>query len=131
MDTSTRLRLFHRDISGSLDRLTTDTDATLATGKAGHTIFVQRIIVYIKTDAAQSIAFEDDAATPKKIAEVTASPGDETRWDFDFGPYGVPLTEGRDFEMNVSAAGLAFHVEWVGYIKQTATVTAASLASAS
>lgn len=124
------LRKWHKDISGSLTMGAGDGDATLVTGRSGHTIKIQRIIVYITTDAAQSWSFEDSNASAKKIAEVTTSPGDETRWDFDFGDNGVPLTEGKNFVLNVSAAGLAGHIEWLGYIEQTATMSAADFASA-
>ena len=108
------------DISGTGVIAAAGGDQTLVTGKTGWTIFVQRIIVYITTDAAQSMSFEDDNSTPKQIANIPASPGDDTRWDFDFGARGVPLTEAKDFELNVSAAGLAAHFEWEGYMRQTA-----------
>ena len=94
-------------------------DATLVSGKTGWTIFIQRIIAYITTDAAQSASFEDDTATPIQVANIPASPGDDTRWDFDFGARGKPLGESKDFELNVSAAGLAMHFEWEGYMRQT------------
>jgi len=114
-------RRFYQDISGSLAVTASTGDTTLVTAKnASHTIYIQRIIVYITTDAAQSMSFEDSNGTPKKIAEVTSSPGDETRWDFWFGDQGVPLTEGKNFVLNVSAAGLAGHIEWEGYQKLTA-----------
>lgn len=114
-------RQIYRDISSSVAIGAADGDTTLVSGVASHTIYVQRIIVWISTDAAQSWSFEDDNGTPKQIAEVTTSPGDSTRWDFDFGDVGVPLTEGKDFELNVSAAGLAGNITWEGYIRATST----------
>lgn len=117
-------RRVHRDVSTELTRTAAEGDATLITvTSTSHTIFVQRIIAYITTDAAQSWAFEDDNTTPKKIAEVPTSPGDETRWDFDFGEEGVPLTEGKDLELNVSAAGLAGHVKVYAYQRITSAMT--------
>ena len=121
-------RTFYQDISGSLTVAAATGDTTLVTVKdIYHTIYIQRIIVYITTDTAQSMSFEDSNGTPKKIAEVTTSPGDETRWDFDFGDIGVPLTEGKNFVLNVSAAGLAGHIEWYGYSKLTAVTAAENL----
>lgn len=124
------LRAYFRDISGSLTMAASDGDQTLVTNsRTGFTLYIQRIIVYITTDAAQSWVFEDSNSSPKKIAEVTTSPGDETRWDFDFGTEGVPLTESKNFVLNASAAGLAGHIEWQGYLKQTSAVSATVLAA--
>lgn len=112
-------RTRYTDISGNGTLAAGGGDQTLVTGKTGWTIYIQRIIAYITTDAAQSASFEDDNGTPKQIANIPASPGDDTRWDFDFGAAGVPLTAAKDFELNVSAAGLAMHFEWEGYSKQS------------
>lgn len=118
-------RTTYRDISGQLAVAAADGDATLYAntaangGGTGFTIFIQRIIVWISTDAAQSWSFEDDNGTARQIAEVTTSPGDSTRWDFDFGARGISLNEAKDFELNVSAAGLAGVIVWEGYIRRT------------
>ena len=121
-------RTFYQDISGDTTLAAAGGDATLVTVKdVYHTIYIQRIVGYITTDAAQSIAFEDSNGTPKKIFEITASPGDETRWEAYFGDRGVALTEGKNFVLNVSAAGLAGHFEWEGYSKLTAVTSADNL----
>jgi hypothetical protein len=120
-------RRFYQDISGNLTIVAGTGDTTLVTVRnANSTIFIQRIVVYITTDAAQSAAFEDSNGTAKKIAEVTTSPGDETRWEFFFGDRGEPLTEGKNFVLNVSAAGLAANISWEGYSKITSAVAAGS-----
>ena len=120
-------RTFHRDVSGSLNVATTTGDTTLVTVKnTSSTIYIQRIIGYVTTDAAQSISFEDTATTPVSLAKITTSPGDETRWDFDYGDEGFPLTEGKNFNMNVSAAGLEVNVKWYGYSKLTSPMAAGS-----
>lgn len=115
-DSYLRKREFNEEISGSLVVGVATDDTTLkAVRNANHQIFIQRIIVYITTDAAQSWAFTDSAGTPIGVAKVTTSPGVDTRWDFDFGPTGHPLTVGKDFLLNVSAIGLAGNIEWLGY----------------
>lgn len=120
-------RSYHRDISGKLIVTAATDDTTLVTARStGHTLYIQRIIVYITTDAAQSMSFVDSNGTPYKIAEVTTSPGDETRWDFDFGDEGIALTEGKNFVMDVSAAGLAGTVRWEGYTRITTPQAAGS-----
>lgn len=109
-------RRFYQDVSGHLLMAAADGDTTLVTVKnSNYTLYIQRIVVYITTDAAQSWAFEDNNGTPKKIFEVTTSPGDETRWEFWAGDKGVPLTAGKNFVLNASAAGLAGSIEWEGY----------------
>lgn len=121
-------RKYFQDISGDTSILAGGGDTTLVTVKDQyHTIYIQRIVAYIDTDAAQSWSFEDNNGTPKKIAEVTTSPGDETRWEFFYGERGIPLTEGKNFVLNVSAAGLAGDVTWEGYQKLTAVTAADNL----
>ena len=120
-------RKTYEDISGDLAVAAATGDTTLVTVRnTSHTIYVQRIIFYVTTDAAQSMSFEDSNGTPKQVANIPASPGDDTRWDFDFGEEGIPITEGKNFLMNVSAAGLAGNLKWYGYQRITAAVAAAS-----
>lgn len=116
-------RKHFQDISGALPITTTTDDTTLVTVRnANTTIFIQRIAFYVTTDAAQSMVFEDSNGTPRKVAEIPTSPGDESPWIFDFGDRGMPLTEGKNFVMNVSAIGLAGHLEWDGYSRLTSPV---------
>lgn len=109
-----------RSANGSLTFTAAATTQTIQSVKsASHTIFLQKVIVYITTNAAQSLVFRDSAGTPVEKATVTSSPGDETRWEFDFGWRGAPLTEGKDLVAAFSAAGLAGHMEWYGYQRKT------------
>lgn len=118
-------RSFYQDVSGKLIVLAATDDTTLVTVRStSHTIYVQRIIFNCTTDAAQSMNFTDSAGTPVGFAKVTSSPGADTRWDFDFGDEGIPLTEGKNFLMNVSAAGLAGVLKWYAYSKLTSAVAA-------
>jgi hypothetical protein len=104
--------------NGQLNFDNTQTTLTLKAAKsASHTIFVRRIIVYINTDAAQSITFQDSNASPVVIAKVTTSPGADTRWDFDYGERGFGLTQGKDLKAVFSAAGLAGKIVFYGYQK--------------
>lgn len=123
-------RRIYKDISGSLALAATDGDQTLVTGKTGFTIFIQRVSFYVTTDAAQSLAFEDNNGTAKKVFEVPTSPGDETLWGAEFGARGIPLTEGKNFVANVSAAGLAGQIVWEGYLRQTSAISVEAAASA-
>lgn len=96
-----------------------DGDTTLITTRTSHALFIQRIIVLIKTSAAQTITFQDSAGTPIYVAKIPASPGADTRWDFDFGPEGKPLTSAKSLVMAMTA-GNAGHVEVYAYEKRDA-----------
>lgn len=96
---------------------TTDTGVqTLITARGtSYTIFVQRIVVTINTNAAQSITFQDSANTPVYVCKVTSGPGVDTRWEFVFGEKGFPLTQGKNLTASLSGAGLGAHIEWNAY----------------
>lgn len=116
-------RQHNRDVSTELTVTAATGDTVLVTATtANHTIFVQCIIAYITTDAAQSWSFEDTAGTPVQVGEIPASPGDNTRWPFDWGAEGLPLTEGTNFNLNVSAAGLAGRIKVYAYQRLTSAV---------
>ena len=124
LSTAQDYRNYYPDISGELAVAAATDDSTLVTVRnTSYTIYIQRIVFWVSTDAAQSMSFEDSNGTPKQIAEIPASPGDSTRWDFDFGEEGIPLTEGKDFKMMVSAAGLAGQLKWYGYQRPTAVIS--------
>jgi hypothetical protein len=92
-------------------------------GKTSHTIFVTHISVAVTTDNAATLTFQDDADTPIVIAKTKASPGiGPIVWDF--GEDGTPLTQGKDLDLNISAAGLAGRVHIEGYYRRTAVASA-------
>lgn len=121
--TAADFRRWNQDISGALVVAAATGDTTLVTARnANSTIWIQTISFFVTTDAAQSMSLEDSNGTAKQIALVPTSPGVGTPWRFNFGEKGVALTEGKDFVMNVSAAGLAGHLEWEGYIRLSSAV---------
>lgn len=87
----------------------------IASRGATYQIFVQRIVITIKTDAAQNITFQDSAASAKYVYKVTTSPGGDTRWEYFGGEKGEPLTKGKDFVAVLSGAGLGAQIEWTAY----------------
>lgn len=103
--------------------------APACTGKAGHTLYIQRIAVHLTTTAAQSLTFQDTAGTPIVLAKLpnSATVGDQhILLDSDEG---VPCTEGKSLDMVASAAGLAGSVWIEGYLKQTGTIADSALAT--
>ncbi|MET0742952.1 MAG: hypothetical protein ABWY78_06235 [Microvirga sp.] len=122
-----------QDISGSTvlavgDNLSA-TLRVLAAGKAGYTIYVQSIAVHVLTDNAATLNFQDDATTPVVVAKTKASPGIGPIY-FEFGDEGRALTEGKDFELGNSAAGLVADITWQGYKRLSGVITPANLATA-
>lgn len=115
-----RNRHFFQKISGNLNVLTTTDDTTLVTNpRAADTIFIQKIHVEITFgSAAKTWTFKDSAGTPVLIVpSIDASA--IAKFDFDFGPDGVPCTEGKNFLLDVSAAGAGGWITWEGYQKLT------------
>ena len=97
-------------------------DQTLITAKsANHQIFVQRVKVTITTYAAVTWLFKDSAGTPVPIwlisipAAAVALPSESNSMIADFGPEGIPLSIGKNFLLDVSAAGAAGTVQVEAY----------------
>lgn len=108
----------YANCNGHLHFATTDADQTLVTaGATTEQLFITKIFVTIKTSAAQSITFEDSASSAVYVCKVPSNPTVDTQYKFEFTDRGVGLTVGKNLVMNVSAAGVAGHVEWEGYRK--------------
>lgn len=118
----------YKDLSRALNLLATDTPTTVGAdflaGRAGYTIYILKIIVHVRTAAAQAITFQDDAGTPVVIAVLPASAaaGDQhVLVDVQDGP-GIPLTEGKNLDIT-GAAGVAATISIVAYLKPTGVLT--------
>lgn len=112
-----------RDVSFARTVAAADTTiASIIPAKVGQTLFIQRIIVWVGTDAAQSATFQDTNGTPVVIAKIAASPGANVRFDFDFGGLGYPCTADKGFSIVLSAAGLGFNVRVYAYARPTVTL---------
>lgn len=90
------------------------------TGQAKYTVYVQEVLIDVTTDAARTVTIRDTNSSPKVIGSLPASPGVGPQ-RFDFGDDGVPLTEGKDLSIVLSAAGLAFNISVYAYLKPTST----------
>ncbi len=125
-------RTCFQDISGRTTLAAADnlsaTARQLVAAKPSHTIFIQRITVNVITDNAATLKFQDNNGTPRIIAGTKVSPGIGPIV-FDMGDEGAALTEGKEFQLMNSAAGLAAEIIWHGYMKPTATMTAANFAA--
>lgn len=123
-------RRYHQDLSRTGRFATTDTSATswITCPGTRYTIYVQRIIVNVVTDAAQTITIRDSNGTPKVIGGPTqSSPGVGQIVLLDGGDEGIPLTEGKNLDVVLSAAGLAFDLIVEAYAKPTSTRTIAEI----
>lgn len=133
-----RYRKLYQDISGQLKVVAATDDTTLVSAKsAGHTLFIQRIEVNITTYSAKTWLFTDSAGTPVPLgffsipAAAVALPSESNSIILDFGPEGVQLTEGKNFLLDVSAAGAAGMLKWQGYQRLAVTTPVGSYTGAS
>lgn len=107
----------------------------IAPKSAKHTVYIQKITVNITTYSAKTITFQDDAGTPVPIALISvpaaavALPSESNSMTVDFGPKGKPLTEGKNLDIILSAAGLAGAVHIEAYEKLTGVTNYLSGAS--
>ena len=85
-----------------------------------HTVYIQRILMAVTTDAAQTITFQDDSGAPV-VGKSKASPGLGLHVVADHGAEGMPLGEGESLDMIFSAAGPAGIVTIEAYEKLTGT----------
>ena len=123
-----KFRTFYQDFSGNQVVGTGTGDTTLKSVRnTSHTIFVQKVHVQVTGASAGKTWQLTDSASP--VREVTGpfpTDTDGSHYDMDFGPEGVPLTEGKDLLLDVSAAGAAGIVTWEAYQKLTSVVAVGS-----
>jgi hypothetical protein len=98
----------------------------IAARNANWTVYIQSIQFACTTGAAQSLTFQDDNGTPKVIAKTIATGVTGEPYLFDFGPEGIPLTQGKNLDVTFSGAGLAGSLHIEGYQKLTGAPAATS-----
>jgi len=91
---------------------------------ANWTLYIQRILLAVTTDAAQSLTFQDDSGTVV-VGKSAASPGLGIELVGDYGPEGRILTAGEGLDMVISGAGLAAQVIVEAYQRPNAVQTEA------
>jgi hypothetical protein len=114
-----RLRQFFGPTSGRYRVQATDTGViVLLPAVAKHTHLIQKLHIEVTTLAASELwSFQDGAGVPI-VPNVSAA--SIAHFDFDFGPDGVPCTEGTAFNLNVSGAtGAVGWVTWDSFKKLT------------
>lgn len=83
---------------------------------SNHTLFIQRIVVNVNTPQnSTSITFDDDGAGPAIAVVPTTAAGVQ---EVDFGPEGVPLTQGANLDIG-AAVDVAAKVYIEAYEKLT------------
>lgn len=114
--------------------LATDTSTELGnliTPKTtSHQLWIQKIVFYETTESnGKTLTFQDDSGTPIKLgvySSVTAAAGIPKSLVLDFGPQGYPLGVGKNFDVVVSAAGIAGALHIEAYEKLGAAVAQGS-----
>ena len=105
-------------VSGIVATGSAGADNIIAVKSSLYTIYVQKITVNIKTSAAQTINFQDDAGTPVVAAHVEASAAEGVVRTFDFGAKGFALTVGKNLDIS-GTAGPAYSYSVEAYQRQT------------
>lgn len=119
-----RKRTFYQNVSGNRQIIATDTGVvSLQTSKTSHTIYIQKLHIEITTGSAAKVwTFQDNNGTPLPVVpSIDASA--IAHFDFDFGPFGIPLTEAKAFTVSVSAAGAVGWVAWEAYLFPSSPLT--------
>jgi hypothetical protein len=118
-DAYLRAREFFGSTSGSYRVQAADTGVVpLVPAILRHSIFIQKIHIEVTTlTASETWTFQDGAGVPIVPA---VSAGAIAHFDFDFGPDGVPCTEGTAFNLLVAGAtGAIGFVTWESLKKHT------------
>lgn len=108
----------------------TQLDNLIVPKSANHALVIQRLTFYETTESTgKSLTFQDDSSTAivlGKYFSVTAAAGIPKSLVLEFGPTGYQLGTGKNFDVIVSAAGIAgaLHVE--AYEKLVGPVAVAS-----
>ena len=124
----------YRDRSTQLSILaaTDDQASFIAARSAAHQIFIQKINISITTYSAKTWTFKDTHATPVIVATLgipaalATTLGDNGTTTYDFGPTGFGLSVGKDFSLDVSAAGAAGLITVMAYERLITPVAVAT-----
>lgn len=122
-----RFTTFYQDASGSAPVAVLESgNNTLVTAKnANTTIFIQKIHIQVITGNAGSTWGFEDSTDVEVTGDVSVATGPQ-HIDYDFGPEGVPLTQGANFILEVTNAGATGVVSWEAYQKLTAVAAVSS-----
>lgn len=113
-------RRYYGDLTIQRDIAVGDTTVTGITVKnTSYSIFIQRILANITTDAARTLKVRDSASTPIMLMDLPSSPG-VGQFEIDFGADGKQLTEGKNLDIVLSGAGLVGSLVIEAYQKPTA-----------
>ena len=113
------------DLDGTALAATTPTGGSVKSSL--YTIFVQKVVISHLTHVdGKVLTVQDDNGTPSKIVDYVDDAENDTTANadcrtFDFGPAGIPLTQGKNLQLVANTGGTGFtgrvHIE--GYQKLT------------
>jgi hypothetical protein len=133
-ESGAQYRTVYKDKSRTINVLAADTPTTVGAAfipvkGTGYTIYIQRILVHVKTAAAQAITFQDTTGTPIVLAVLPASAAIGDVHILLASEEGVPCGEGKNFEF-IGTAGVAAMIVVEAFQKQTSSVSARTHAAA-
>jgi hypothetical protein len=128
IDSAAALRRLYKNVSTTL-AMTAGVDpsgALIASPGSKYTIYLQKLVVMVTTDAAPTLTFRDSAGTPVPVSGTPANPGTGEFVLCDLTE-GIPLTQGKALDIVASAAGLAGLVTVEAYARLTGVATASDI----
>jgi hypothetical protein len=122
MDPYLRNTRMYQKLSGTFNILAASTGAiTLATCKTNQTIFLQKAHFEVTNGSASELwSLQDSAGSPIQLANNLSATTAGSHYDLDFGPEGIPLTQGTNLQLFIQGAtGAIGWVAWEAYQKLT------------
>ena len=119
-----RARRYYQDISTQGVIGTSDTSQDIIAGRPKTVVHIQALLLSISTDAAQNLTIRDTSGAPVTLGLIPNSPGVGVK-TFDFGDEGYQLPEGEGLYFALSAAGLGFTYQVIGYRRTVGVMTTA------
>ena len=122
-----RKRSFYQDVSGSLTNTAFTTSPAILINQAqkpNDTIFIQKIHANITGPAADTWQVQDSTGVNVTDAFSAATAGIIGGMGYDFGPEGIPLSQGASLILNLSGLGSSGYLTWEAYSKRVAVVAA-------
>ncbi len=118
----------HTRKTGSYEVATSDDFSStakqlVAVKSANHTLYLQKLEISITTYAAKTWTFQDSSGTAVVNGVISIAAAAEAHVSesgtivLDFGPTGLALTKGKDFQLKNSATGAGGQVHWEMYEK--------------
>lgn len=106
----------YEPISGALSVVAATGDTVLVNVRGPeYAIYITAYHARVTGASATTWSLEDSAGTPLSVSGALSTATAPVTHEMDFGDNGMPLGVGKNFVLNVGAAGAAGVIVWEGY----------------